>query len=59
MAIADLAVSGLLEIKNVECFTRACDDAGRLLCVLREASLFEESRDSAKRCNIRTCSQKF
>jgi hypothetical protein len=52
-------VSRFLEIENVEGFTRAGNDAGNFLGVLREALLFEEGRDSAKRSNIRTGSHKF
>ncbi len=63
MAVADLAVRGLLEIENVEGFGRRGDHIGssrgfRSDC-LSQAALLEESSDSAERGNIRAGGQKF
>jgi hypothetical protein len=59
MAIPDLAVSSFLEIENIESFAGARNNAGSPLSALREAPLFEESRDSAKSSNIGACGKKF
>ena len=55
----DLAVSGLLEIKNVEGLRRICNDLGPLLGALCEGALSKEGADSAKRSDIRARSQKL
>ena len=56
MAIANLAVSGLLEIENIEGAGRAGNDVGSFLHALGEAALLEEGSDSAERRNVRACS---
>jgi hypothetical protein len=59
MSLNDLAVSGLLEIENVQGAGRAGDDVGCFLQALGEAALLEESGDSSERSNIGARGQKF
>ena len=54
-----LAVSGLLEIEDVEGFGRVCNDVGSFLGVLGEGALLEEGGDSAERSDIGAGGQKL
>jgi hypothetical protein len=63
MAVANLAMSSLLEIKNVEGFGWGIDDVGvgraRLSGRLRQPALLQESGDSAECGDIGTRSEEL
>jgi hypothetical protein len=59
MTAHDLAVSGFLEIKDVERLSLTGNDAGSLRGVLREDPSFEKGHDFTERSNIGAWGQKF
>ena len=59
MAGLDLAVSGLLEIEDVERLRRVGDDFGSCAGVLGQAAPLEECGYSAKRSDVRAGGQKL
>ena len=59
VALHDFAVSGFLEIENVESAGRAGDYIGGFLHALGEAASLKESGDAAERRDIGTSGQKF
>src|SRR4029077_2921787 len=59
MAGLDLAMSGLLEIEDVDGAGRVSNDVGSFLGVLGEGSLTDDGGDSAERSHIRACGQKL
>jgi hypothetical protein len=59
VAVADLGVSSLLEIENVQGFRWTADDFRGRWAALGETALPKESRDSAERGNIGTGGQEL